>query len=271
MIHANPYNHQAIILLPQELQNLWLSSMLYPAIGKAMANYPGISEYLPSSPEQLCLKDGAQSLNESIPVNSSALETIIHILKQQIKDEPELLSRFGSFFFVLDAHDIKFLSKQQPDEETAFEVLKKLVSALDWNHMLDCQHGELYLDLGISYHVKADSGGEPIVGLWQMEPLNKSYDLMGSEAVTNYNFGTMWSYGGKKAAMYKSVAYHCHLTKRISYNLCWEVVHQSGQQQYLCSDNDGLQVNSTYLSACKKWLKLFRDAKERSYGVRDEL
>ena len=70
-------------------------------------------------------------MNESIPVNSSALETIIHILKQQIKDEPELLFRFGFFFFVLDAYGIKFLSKQQPNEETAFEVLKGLTSALD--------------------------------------------------------------------------------------------------------------------------------------------
>ena len=189
MIHANSYNHQAITLLPQELQNLWLSFMLYPAIEKAMDNYPEISEYLPFSPEQLCLKGGAQFLNESIPVNPSALETIIHILKQQIKNKPELLFRFGSFFFVLDAHGIKFLSKQQSNEETAFEVLKRLTSALDWKHMLDHQQGELYLDLGISYHVKTSGGGEPVVGLWWMELLNKSYDLIGSEAVTNYNFG----------------------------------------------------------------------------------
>jgi hypothetical protein len=98
MIHANPHNYQAIILLSQELQNHWLTSMLYSAIEKAIANYPGISEYLPSNPKQLCLKNSAQSLNESIPVNPNALETIIHPLKQQIKDEPEFLSRFGFFF-----------------------------------------------------------------------------------------------------------------------------------------------------------------------------
>jgi hypothetical protein len=72
-------------------------------------------------------------------------------IHHEVSQNDDLLSCFGSFFFILDAQGIKLLSKQCGPGETAFQVLQKIVPSLDWDYMLDKANGELYLDPGVFF------------------------------------------------------------------------------------------------------------------------
>lgn len=268
MMHRNTNNNLPITLLPRELQNLWLSAAIFPACRCAMERYPGTSEYLPHSMEQMRWKGGDRARQPTVPVRPEVLGDIIGNLKSIIAAEDDLLSRFGSFFFVLDARGVKLLSKQRSPGETAFEALRDLVPALDWDRML--KDGELYLDLGVSYHPKCAA---PMVGLWRLENLIESYALMGCAAKNElvYHHGSMRDYGGAGAEMDDDVRRHTHLVKRISYNLNFEAVRQPGQKDYISTLDDAIRTNEKYMGACKRWMQLFKEAEDHPYGVRDEI
>jgi hypothetical protein len=53
MIHKNPNNNWAITIMLHELQELWISEAILKALALALAQYPGVAEYLSHSTEQL--------------------------------------------------------------------------------------------------------------------------------------------------------------------------------------------------------------------------
>jgi hypothetical protein len=152
MIHKNTNNNRAITIMPSELQDLWISEVILKSLATALSDYPGISEYLPDSTEQLRWKTGDCARRPTVPLSPEALASLLVAIRQRISQNNDLLSCFGSFFLVIDGRGIKLLTKQYGSEETAFDALKRMVPALDWNYMQDRANGELYLDLGISFH-----------------------------------------------------------------------------------------------------------------------
>jgi hypothetical protein len=108
----------------------------------------------------------------TIALAPESLSSLLAAIHHEVSQNDDLLSHFGSFFFVLDARGIKLLSKQCGPGETAFQVLQRIVPSLDWDYMLDRANGELYLDLGVSFHPINTT--EPMVGLWQLESLRSS-------------------------------------------------------------------------------------------------
>ena len=271
MIHKNTNNNRAITIMPHELQNLWMSEAIFKGLASALDHYPGIMEYLPHSMEHLRWKTGDRARRPTIALTPESLAFLLAAIHCTVSENEDLLSRFGSFFFVLDARGIKLLSKQYGPGETAFQALQRIVPGLDWNYMLDRTNGELYLDLGVSFH--PTNTVEPMVGLWRLEGLRSSYALMGKSSTNSkeYHYNTMQDYGGVKAKTSRHVMHHTHIVKRISYNLHFECVRQPGQQTYITSLDNAIQCNQKYLDGCTRWMKALEEGAKHSYGVRDEL
>jgi hypothetical protein len=271
MIHKNSNNNRAITIMPHELQELWISEAILKALASALGHYPGVVEYLPHSTEQLRWKTGDRARRPTIALSPESLASLLAAISYAVSQNNDLLSCFGSFFFVLDARGIKLLSKQYGPGETAFQALQRIVPGLDWNYMLDRNNGELYLDLGVSFH--PINTIEPMVGLWRLEGLQSSYALMGKSSSKNkeYHYNTMRDYGGVKAETSCHVMHHTHIVKRISYNLHFECVRQPGQQTYITSLDNAIQCNQKYLDGCTRWMKALEAGTKRSYGVHDEL
>jgi hypothetical protein len=137
--------------------------------------------------------------------------------------------------------------------------------------MLDRANGELYLDLGVSFHPINTT--EPMVGLWRLEELRSSYALMGKSNKNSkeYHYNTMRDYGGAKAETSGHVKHHTHIVKRISYNLFFESVRQPGQHAYITSLDNAIRCNQKYLDGCTCWMKALEAGTKCSYGVRDEI
>lgn len=271
MIHKNTNNNRAITILPHELQELWISETIFKALASALGHYHGVAEYLPHSTEQLRWKTGDRARRPTIPLAPQSLASLLVAIRHEVSQNDDLLSCFGSFFFVLDARGIKLLSKQCGPEETPFQALQRVVPGLDWNYMLDRTNGELYLDLGVSFHPTNTT--EPMVGLWRLDSLRSSYVLMGKSSRNSkeYHYNTMRDYGGFKAETSGHVKHHTHIVKRISYNLFFESVRQPGQQAYITSLDNAIRCNQKYLDGCTRWAKALVAGTKHSYGVRDEL
>jgi hypothetical protein len=271
MVHKNNNNNRAITVMPQELQDLWLSEAVFKALNASMDCYPGTSEYLPHSTEQLKWKSGGQGRQPTFPMSPSTISALLDNIRSVSKNNEDLLSRFGSFFFVLDARGIKTLTKQHISERNAFQTLQTLVPCLDWEHMMDSKNGELYLDLGVSFHPIDTS--EPMVGLWRLDSLRSSYSLMGhsKKNCEEFHHNTMQEYGGMKAHTSVGTREHTHISKRISYNLHFEAVRRPGQQDYISTLGDAIRCNQKYVEGCQRWVKVLEEGEKHSYGVRDEL
>jgi len=271
MIHKNTNNNRAITIMPHELQDLWISEVILKSLVTALSHYSGISEYLPDSTQQLRWKTGDRARRPTIPLSPQSLAALLVAIGQKISQNDDLLSCFGSFFLVIDARGIKLLSKQSGSGETALEALQRMVPTLDWSYMQDRANGELYLDLGISFHPINTT--DPMVGLWRLKSLRSSYALMGKSTRNSkeYHYSTMEDYGGMKAETSNQVKHHTHIVKRISYNLFFESIRQPGQQAYITSLDNAIRCNQKYLDGCTHWIKALEAGTKRSYGVRDEL
>ena len=272
MVHKNENNNRAITIMPHELQELWLSEAVFKALAASMDDYPGTSEYIPHSTEQLRWKSGGHTSRQpTFPVSPPAIKSLLANIRSEVVRNEDLLSRFGSFFFVLDARGIKTLTKQHNSDMNAFQILQTVVPSLDWDHMVDRKNGELYLDLGISFH--PINTLEPMVGLWRLSSLRPSYALMGYSKRNSkeYSHNTMQDYGGIKAETSNSTKDHTHIVKRISYNLHFEAVRKPGERDYVSKLDDMIRCNQKYVDSCKCWIQLLEAAESHSYGVRDEL
>ena len=268
MVHKHNGNNRWITLMPQELQELWLSEAVFKALDSSMGRYSGTSEYLPQSTDQLKYKAGRQP---TFPVSPCAISSLLANIRSLTKNNEDLLSRFGSSFFVLDARGIKTLTKQHISEKNAFQTLQTLVPSLDWVHMMDRKNGELYLDMGVSFH--SINTSEPMVGLWRLSSLRSSYSLMGVSKKNSkeFHYNTMQDYGGMKAQTSDATRDHTHISKRISYNLHFEAVRVPGQQDYISTLGDAIRCNQKYMEGCQRWIKVLEEGEKHPYGVRDEL
>jgi hypothetical protein len=274
MIRKNPETGRMSTLIPREVQDLWFSEVVMPAFRIAMKDCPGTMEYLPMNIEQLRLRQGDRQ-KKSIPLTTDLFPRFQSTLRQLVSMRPDLLGRFGSFFFVVDSRGMKMLSKQISTENDKYKTLCSMIPQLDWDYMNDRSNGELFLDLGISYHPSEEEEEEEeeegLVGLWRLERIAESYEIMGMKKGTTHHTSMLSKYGGRQAEMKINKSQSVHLCFRSSYNLCFEVVRLPGQANYLCSDIDAIKVNNKFLAGCNSWGKLFRNAEKRSYGVRDEV
>ena len=270
MIHKPQNGRRYATLLPACVQDLWFDKVIIPSCTAILKDYPGLSEYLPPS-----LHDMRKRLDyKQKSIFIADPKRVMDEIQRRIRDGGQLLSCFGSLFLVADGRGMKVATKQcvaRHSENTvqpAFEQIKASFNELDWERMLDRGYGELYLDVGISYHTDY---GQPLTGLWRIPYLQKSFEVLGSRSPIVYHLGTLGFYGGLKAEMKSKNKQHSHVVSRISYCLAFETVRSPGTQEYLCSNKDIIERSPKFLDAVRNWSELFLTAQSRSYGVRDEI
>jgi hypothetical protein len=269
MIHKHPKHKFMLNMIPLPVQELWFSSAIIPAAREVFANsFPGTTEYLPGSLEELQLKKGVHG-PKTIVTSPACLDMLQDTLRSRILNNPDLLQRFGSCFFVVDSRGIKLLSKQYELQTQPQGTIQKMLPFLDLEHMMDREHGELVLDLGISYHPPTNQG--PRIGLWKLAKVNNSYGIMGTTKGRQHHTCTLDGYGGRQAPLGKARKLHTQLLLRSTYNLVFEVVRVGSQTQYLCTDADAVMAGDRYMKACQSWKDLFHKAISQSFGVREEV
>ncbi|KDR65181.1 hypothetical protein GALMADRAFT_148904 [Galerina marginata CBS 339.88] len=263
-------------LVPQTVQELWLDRVILPSCQDVFGHGVGFSEYLSPTVKTIQDRSGDQRKQKSITVCGSNTEKIMKHMATRVKESSDLLGCFGSFFVVADARGMKLATKQcvegplpQGQSYAAdFTSVKSQFNNLLWDHMLDRKNGELYLDLGVSFHPRWD---EPVVGLWKLPKLQASYELMDMKAGTVHHFNTFGAYGGLKSESKLKRRQVTHLISRLSYCLAFEMVRNPGAEEYLCSDKDIAECGQKFIAACRRWTDLFELGEHRSFGVRDEL
>ncbi len=270
MIHKPQKGQRYATLLPPCVQDLWFDKVVIPSCTAVLKDFPGLSEYLPPS-----LQDMRKRLDykqKSIFIANP--KKIMDEIQSRIREGGKLLSCFGSLFLVADGRGMKFATKQcitQSSEDAAhpsFEQIKHSFPELDWERMLDRSYGELYLDIGISYHT---DNRQPLTGLWRTPCLQKSFEALGNRSPTIHPLGTLALYGGLKAEMKSKSKRDNHVVSRISYCLAFETIRKPGTQEYLCSNKDIVERSPKFLDSIRNWSELFSSAQLRSYGVRDEI
>jgi len=86
MVHKNPNNNRAITIMPQELQKLWLSEAIFKSLAASMDQYPGTSEYLPKSIEQLRWKSGGHAWQPTLPISPPTLASLLANIRLEISE-----------------------------------------------------------------------------------------------------------------------------------------------------------------------------------------
>ncbi|KIJ25955.1 hypothetical protein M422DRAFT_273046 [Sphaerobolus stellatus SS14] len=249
--------------IPLLVQDHWFAFILIPAIKKIYGR--GSKEYVNHSPQEYNARAAGKTetrLVDQIKLQElqDQIDTIIH------EDEDEDLHIFGSFFFIMDIRGIKLTNKDRDHLGNApFEVLADVIPALDFHYMFKPENGECVIDLGISAGSEAD---QPMVGLWNLTKVDASFAQAGTNTPYLFNVGTLADYGAVSAEYPIDCASVLQMRYHMAYNLIFEIVH--GNIQFP-ENSDAYAANSTFHAHINQIVNLYRDAKQSSYGVRDEL
>ncbi|KAF9220467.1 hypothetical protein BS17DRAFT_820785 [Gyrodon lividus] len=112
--------------------------------------------------------------------------------------------------------------------------------------MTNRRHGELLLNLGITFHPICK---EPLVGLWRLEQLEASF--------------------GASGFVHGNVHHTCTLGN--AYNLAYEAVRPNDNCPTFVLDSNAYACNPQFMQECHLAIEMYKGkAKERSYGIRDE-
>src|ERR1700722_5367905 len=167
----------------------------------------------------------------------------------QINRGSDAITLFGSFFFVLEMKGFKLFTKEtfEPNHmafTSTLDHLRQEFSALDWTYMMDRQNGELYSDIGISYHPVSS---KPLVGLWRLDSLEASYGLAGYAMGEIHHLNTLDGYGALQAEMSTSRSPRNHIVFRSSYNLVYEGTRCLDNKRDLLKEKEAYSLDRSYL------------------------
>ncbi|KAG2354007.1 hypothetical protein BDR07DRAFT_1382600 [Suillus spraguei] len=173
--------------------------------------------------------------SKATPVSRTAFERIQNSMKTRVRDQA-MLAPYGSFFFVLEGKGIKLWTKDGQDGRynSPYEALKTNFANLDWDYIMDRKHGELYLDLGISFN-----------------PTGR--------------------YGGIQAEMMLANARSSQICFRSAYHLSYEAIRPNNNQPKFISDRDAYHFTEAYLKECRWMHEIYSGGpSQRAYECRDE-
>ncbi|KIJ57760.1 hypothetical protein HYDPIDRAFT_34815 [Hydnomerulius pinastri MD-312] len=213
---------------------------------------------------------GGTGGSKSIPLSDRLFRSVQRSMQRLIEDGLDNLSMFGSFFFVLEGKGLKLLTKDGQDgvHESPEIALRRNLSCLDWDYMLDHKNGELLVDVGISF--TPNSPSKSVTGLWRLDTLEESYGAAGFNRGTIHHQCMLSRYGALQAEMNQERALQTHIAFRSTYNLYYEAVRTANNIAIFAKDNEAYNITPAYMAECKKAIKVFHEAKRKTYGVRDE-
>lgn len=190
---------------------------------------------------------------------------------QQIDETPDVLSQFGSFFFVVQVKGCKGLAHVENNNlgdgmKIALERFKQSFPALDWEYMNNRKQGELFFDLGVTIHPN-HSG--PLVGLYRLDSLEASYGASGFNRGNLHTINTLGMFGGLQAETSRNSHQRTHILFRSSYPL-YEATRQKDNKRNLFQENNVYARTPGFYKEIKSVQDIFDKAGTKSYGVRDE-
>lgn len=184
------------------------------------------------------------------------------------------LSRFGSFFFVVQIKGSKRTSHSQEatlnmSMKAALEKFKSSFHELDWVYMNNRENGELICDVGVTIH--PHNSKEPLVGLWRLDCLEASYGAAGFLSGQLHTLNTLSMFGGLQATSPASRRNLSHILFRISYNLAYEAIRQQDNSRDMLKEKEVYNRTPTFQYEMN-WVRTVYNTKAtgQSYGVRDE-
>jgi hypothetical protein len=290
MLHQDEHSGHRITRIPLDIQNLFWNKVVLPAL-KSHSRKSALP-YLDFTVEELRSKSGGKTkpkgdLFSGIckPVDALAFQkiqtTMRDIISQPTGDN--LLARFGSFFFVMEAKGIKLYTQEyiptissqqqnvQPQSPNPWEALSQQFPHLDLNYMMDQKHGQLVVDIGLSVTPSPKSGGKPVIGLWRLDALDASFGAGGFNQGIMHHTNTLGRYGAIQAEMSAERMRRTHILYRSAYSLHYETTRKKDNQPFFAEDGDAYELNENWIRACEDRENIYKGkAQERCYGVRDE-
>ncbi|KAG1760492.1 hypothetical protein EV702DRAFT_985523 [Suillus placidus] len=275
MIHRHPVNGRRITLIPQEVLDIFWDRVLLPSIGDCTdASW---APYLKHTLEEARYKAhgaggrrGGWGPPKSIPLSDDDFKDVQERMQDRIHNGEAELSMFGSLFFILEGKGIKLLTKdgQRGRFSGPEEALRRNLSDLDWPYMMNRKHGELLVDVGISFTPR--SPDVPVVGVWRLDALEASFGAGGYKRGEMHHHNTLSRYGALQAEMQQERAQQTHIAFRSTYNLYYESIRTNNNRVSFASDSDAYKLSPPYMAECFEMVKVIDGCKEKTYGVRDE-
>jgi hypothetical protein len=267
MIHRDELRGFRVNNIPFEVQALWFERVILPSI--VASTVSGCLEYTDFTLEEWRWKaSGSHRFvdTKTTPLRASATNDMQVCMRRIIAENPDLLDMFGSFFFVCDIRGSKGLTT----EDDPYDALCKEYPGVDWEYAMKRENGQLYFDLGISFHPLARDK-TPIVGLWRLDRVQASYDANGMTKGTVHHACTLANYGGMQAEMQIQRRKAVQLSFRSTYALYFEAIRRPGSNPYFCDDSEAYDVSPNFLDFCDRYDRIFRGSQRKSFGVREEI
>ena len=272
MMHKSPNTGHSMTLIPSAVQMVWLTQVLLPAI-RAMSPQE-IQEYANFTYDEWKWKatiNNQLKTSRTLTLDSTTIRKLGPHMRHLVSQSSDLLSMFGSFFFIIDARGIKLdtitVSGRPMDPLVS---LYQAIPTLDWEYMMLRENGQLLLDLGISYHPDPVDR-KPLIGLWKLNSIYASYAKAGMNKPKEFKTCTMPRHGGLQATMETIRKRAVQLPFRSTYNLIFEAFRRPGQEEKFCSDAEAYANTAVFQQTCQDFTTIYQGAKTKSYGVREEI
>ncbi|KAG1863287.1 hypothetical protein DFJ58DRAFT_725189 [Suillus subalutaceus] len=260
MIHQHPVNGRSITLIPQDIVHIFYDMVLLPSISHS--SDVSWEPYLKQTLEEARYKNrgaagrsGGRGAPKTIPLSNDDFIKVQKRMHEIIADGLKQLSMYGSCFFVLEGKGIKLLTKDGQRD-------------LDWNHMQDRTHGELLVDVGVSFTPCELT--VPMVGVWRLDALEASFGAGGYKQGEMHHHNTLSQYGAIQAEMQQERAHQTHVAFRSAYNLYYEAVRTTSNEVSFAADSDAYKLSPSYMVECSEITKILTGCKRKTYGVWDE-
>ncbi|KAG2116293.1 hypothetical protein DEU56DRAFT_761564 [Suillus clintonianus] len=275
MIHQHPTNGRRITLMPKEVLDIFWDRVLLPSIGQCtdVSWEPYLKHTLEEARYKARGADGRRGgwgPPKTIPLSDDDFCDVQKRMEARIRDGGPELSMYGSFFFILEGKGIKLLTKdgQRGRFSGPEEALRRNLPDLDWKYMMNRRHGELLVDVGVSFTPHSPS--VPLVGVWRLDALEASFGAGGYKRGEIHHHNTLSRYGALQAEMQQERSQQTHIAFRSTYNLYYESIRTNSNQANFASDSDAYKLSPSYMAECTEIAKVVEGCKEKTYGVRDE-
>ena len=275
MKHKHPVTGKSATLIPWEIQNEFFVEILYPAM--AFVSDEAREPYVDYEMETWRWKSASKyGFKKTVVVQHGQLERLQNAMEDIIRAESEL-SKFGSFFFLMDAKGIKLRTMTMDSDVNVLEVLQEKFSCINFDMLSRRDVGQVLVDLGLGYHATATTtDDEPeevkVTCLWDLDRLDQIYTSAGFNKGTLHHANTMGFFGGRQSEMRADRAPLVHLCFRSSYGLYYEPFRKvKGGDIPFCDDWDAYRTNQAFLDSIQNYQRLMKEAQGKSLGVRDEL
>ncbi|EIW51258.1 uncharacterized protein TRAVEDRAFT_54722, partial [Trametes versicolor FP-101664 SS1] len=279
MLHRHEARGTWEALIPFEVQRMFWNEVLLPALRQNAE--PGTEAYMPATVDENLLRAGSKDQRKGAHFKAKTVNIQPHILtdlqatmREIIRDNPEL-DLYGSFYFVLDAKNLKLQTRMSLHDvkqaSSPWSKLKLCQPCLDLDYMVDRRNGELHIDIAYSFTPNPEATRTNLVGLWRLDVLEDSFGAGGYTKGTLHNIASLSRYGALQAPMSRERSQLSHTVFRSAYNLQYEPIRSSDNVPYFANDGDAYEVNETYHTECNRRISVFRgNAQNTTYGVRDE-